>query len=105
MFFNFKVLFLLFSSSQSERIVSFLFGGDIYGIKHFFMLDERRLDEIITEEITKADVERIAINKVNDIYRSKEFKKAVKELTADVIENLYKTLWQKSSTWKGGISR
>lgn len=69
------------------------------------MLTEERIDQIISEEIKKSDVENIANNKISASYNSKEFKNAVSKIAADVIEDLYKTLWNRSSTWKGVIAR
>lgn len=69
------------------------------------MISDRRIDEIITEEINKTDVESIINRKLSSSYDSREFKKAVKDITAEVIEDLYKTLWNRSSMWKGGVSR
>ena len=69
------------------------------------MISERRINEIIAEEINKTDVESIVSRKLSSSYDTKEFKKAVKEITAEVIEDLYRTLWNRSSTWKGGVVR
>ena len=69
------------------------------------MVSEERINEIITEEINKTDVESIVSRKLSSSYESREFKKAVKEITAEVIEDLYRTLWNRSSTWKGGVTR
>lgn len=69
------------------------------------MVSNKRIDEIITEEINKTDVESIVSRKLSSSYDSREFKKAVREITAEVIEDLYKTLWNRSSLWKGGVAR
>lgn len=69
------------------------------------MISDKRIDEIITEEINKTDVESIVSRKLSSAYDSREFKKAVKEITAEVIEDLYRTLWNRSSTWRGGVVR
>ena len=60
---------------------------------------------VINEEISKNDVESIVSRKLSSSYDSRDFKKVVKEITAEVIEDLYRTLWNRSSTWKGGITR
>jgi aspartate/glutamate racemase len=65
------------------------------------MISEKRLNQIITEEISKTDVENIVSRKLD----SNDFKKSVKEIVADVIEDLYRTLWNRSSTWRGGVTR
>lgn len=69
------------------------------------MISDRRINEIITEEINKNDVESIVSNRLSSAYNSRDFKKAVKDITAEVIEDLFRTLWNRSSTWKGGVTR
>ena len=69
------------------------------------MISEDRIRQIINEEINKTEVESIVSNRISSAYNSRDFKKAVKEITAEVIEDLFKTLWNRSSMWKGGITR
>ena len=63
------------------------------------------IGKILREEISKLDVENTVSSKISSSYDSREFKKAVKGIVADVIEDLYRTLWNRSSTWKGGLTR
>ena len=44
-------------------------------------------------------------SKLSSSYDSSDFKSAVRKVAADVIEDLYKTLWNRSSTWKNGVTR
>jgi hypothetical protein len=69
------------------------------------MISENILDQIISEEISKSDVNSIVANKISSSYDSKEFERKVKEIVADAIEDLYKTLFNRSSSWKGGVVR
>lgn len=69
------------------------------------MISENRIRDIINEEITKTEVESMVSKRISSEYGSKDFKKAVKEITAEVIEDLFRTLWNRSSTWKGGVVR
>jgi hypothetical protein len=69
------------------------------------MISENRIREIINEEISKTEVESIVSNRLSSAYNSRDFKRAVKEVTAEVIEDLFRTLWNRSSAWKGGITR
>jgi hypothetical protein len=69
------------------------------------MISENRIREIINEELSKTEVESIVSNRLSSAYNSRDFKKAVKDITADVIEDLFRTLWNRSSTWKGGVTR
>jgi hypothetical protein len=69
------------------------------------MISESRLDKIISEEISKSDVNSIVASKISSSYDSKEFERKVKEIVADAIEDLYKTLFNRSSSWKGGVVR
>ena len=69
------------------------------------MISDNRIKEIINEELSKTEVESIVSNRLSSAYNSRDFKKAEKEITAEVIEDLYRTLWNRSSTWKGGVTR
>lgn len=69
------------------------------------MISDKRISQIINEEISKTEVESIVSNRISSAYDSRDFKKAVREISAEVIEDLFKTLWNRSSTWKGGITR
>ena len=69
------------------------------------MVSDNRIREIINEEINKTEVEAIVSNRLSSSYNSRDFKKAVKEISAEVLEDLFRTLWNRSSTWKGGITR
>lgn len=65
-------------------------------------MNEQRIRQIINEELTKAEVESMISRKIDSSYNSREFEKVIKDITAKVIENLFKTLWNRSSSWKGG---
>lgn len=69
------------------------------------MISENRIDKIISEEISKADVENIVSRKINSEYSSRDFDKAVRKVVTDTVEDLFKTLWNRSSSWKGGLKR
>ena len=69
------------------------------------MISENRINQIISEEISKTEVNSIVANKISSSYDSKEFERKVKQIVADTIEDLYKTLFNRSSSWKGGITR
>lgn len=69
------------------------------------LLSDERINQIIKEEITKTEVESIVSNRISSGYDSRDFKKAVKDIAAEVIEDLFKTLWNRSNSWKGGITR
>jgi hypothetical protein len=69
------------------------------------MVSDNRISEIINEEINKTEVDSIVSNRLSSSYNTREFKKAVKDITAEVIEDLFRTLWNRSSTWKGGVTR
>lgn len=69
------------------------------------MLNEERLHQIISEEITKTEVTKIVNDKIASEFGSSGFESKVREIVADVIENLYRTLWNRSSVWKGQVKR
>ena len=67
-------------------------------------IDENTLYKIINEELSKSDVSSMIISKFEDKLSSREFKKKVKEIAADVVNEIFKILWQRNSFWKPAVS-
>ena len=72
---------------------------------HMKMISENRIDQIISEEISKTDVNNAIASKLSSSYDSREFKRAVREVVADALEDLYRTLFNRSSSWRGGVAK
>ena len=60
---------------------------------------------ILKEDMTKSEVNSIVKNQMDSTLSSKDFEKRIKEIAADVLNDLFKILWQRNSTWKSNISR
>lgn len=69
------------------------------------MINNKRLHRIIKEELSKTEVNSMIDRKLDNSLDSRDFKDAVKKISASVISELFKTLWQRNSTWMGTISR
>lgn len=63
-------------------------------------LTEEKLHNLIREELTKIEVTSIIKDKISSSIDSTEFKKKVKEISAEVVSNLFRTLWQQNNMWK-----
>ena len=77
----------------------------IYIKQNIIMISDKKLHKIIQEELSKTEVNSMIDKKINGSLDSNDFKKAVKKISAAVISELFKTLWQRNSTWVGTISR
>ena len=64
------------------------------------VLTETYLREIITEEMTKGEISSLIASKLGDNLNSRDFKRKVKEIAADVVSEIFKILWQRNSFWK-----
>lgn len=64
------------------------------------VITESLLQKVIKEELSKSDVNAMINAKLDNQLNSREFKKKVKELAADVVSEIYKILWQRNSMWK-----
>lgn len=69
------------------------------------MIDGNKIRSIIEEELTKTEVNSLINNKVDSILNSNDFKKKVKEITADVLEDLYRTMYQKKTFWQSSVKK
>ena len=55
---------------------------------------------LIHEEVSKSDINSLITSKLEQNLDSREFKKKVKEIAAEIVSNLFRTLWQQNSMWK-----
>lgn len=62
------------------------------------MNNKHKLISLITEELKKSDV-------IDIINKDKDFEKRVKKITADVVTDLFRVLWQHNSIFKGLADR
>jgi hypothetical protein len=67
------------------------------------ILSEEALKSVIEEELSKNDISSMISSKLDSQLTSREFKKAVKSLAADVVSEVFKILWQRESFWKNSI--
>ena len=68
-------------------------------------INEKKLQQIISEELSKSDVNSMISSKINSALSSRDFKQKVKELSSEVVSELFKILWQRNSFWKSTVSR
>lgn len=69
------------------------------------MIDEEKIRILVKEELTKAEVNSLINNKVDSILQSNEFKRKVKAIAADVLEDLYRTMYQKKAFWQSSVKQ
>lgn len=67
------------------------------------MVSERRINEIIKEELTKAEVNSMIDSKLSSYNSDKDLKKTIRAVAADVLDDLFHELWRKSGFWKAPI--
>lgn len=65
----------------------------------YMTINESVIKDIIEEELTRSDVNSI----ISDKMSSQEFKKKVKELASEVVNELFKILWQRNTLWKSSV--
>jgi hypothetical protein len=66
---------------------------------------DERVKQIIVEELTKAEVKGMISSEFDSMLKSNEFDKKVKEISAKVVEELYKILWTRKNFWSDLIKR
>jgi hypothetical protein len=64
------------------------------------IISESIVRNIIEEELTKSDVNSMITDKMS----SQEFKRKVKGIAADVVNELFKILWQRNTLWKSSVA-
>lgn len=67
-------------------------------------LDEQA-QRILVEELTKSEVRNMIASELSSNMSSRDFEKAVSEISAKVIEKLFKTLWERRTFWNSSINK
>ena len=57
----------------------------------------------INEEITKSEISDIVDSELTSFLKEKDFEKRVKEITASVMEDFFKMMYNRRSFWKSEI--
>lgn len=81
----------------------FLLFKSIYIIKYCVMKSNKDIYRLINEELSKSEVVSLIQNKIDSNMSSKDFEKKVKEISASVLDELFKILWQRNSFWKNSV--
>lgn len=66
-------------------------------------MTEERLRQIILEELTRQDVKSMIDSKLDSYIKEREFKKKVRSIAVDVLEDLFKEMWRKNGFWKNSL--
>lgn len=66
-------------------------------------MNENRIRHMVLEELSKQEVRNIINSKLNDYIKEREFKKAVRQVAADVLEDFFKEAWRKNGFWKNQL--
>ena len=81
----------------------FLLFKSIYIIKYCVMKSNKDIYRLINEELSKSEVASLLQSKIDSNMSSKDFEKKVKEISASVLDELFKILWQRNSFWKNSV--
>ena len=67
------------------------------------MTEREKIKNIIKEELSKSEVNAMIASKIDDVYSSRDFEKAVKKVSSEIIRTLFRTLWQHNSVWANTV--
>ncbi len=66
-------------------------------------MNENRLQQIIREELSRQEVKSMIDSKLDEYLTEREFKKKVRSIAVDVLEDLFKEMWRKNGFWKNSL--
>lgn len=67
------------------------------------MKSNKDIYKLINEEMSRSEITSLINSKINSNMSSKDFEKKVKEISASVLNELFKLLWQRNSFWKNSV--
>ena len=57
----------------------------------------------INEELTRAEIRSMIDSMVSDYLKERDFEKKVTEITVDVVEKFFRTMYNKRNFWKSEL--
>lgn len=69
------------------------------------MNNNDKIHLLIKEELTKTEITNIVMSKLSSELSGESFERKIKKIAAKVVEELFKTLWQKRSFWQNDIRK
>ena len=67
------------------------------------VIKESVIKNIIKEELSKSEVNTLISNKLDSFLDSRDFDKAVKKISSEIIRTLFKVLWQHNNVWASTV--
>jgi hypothetical protein len=61
---------------------------------------KRKIKTIVNEELNKSDVKNMIDSQIEKFTKENNFKKMVREIAVDVIDDFFQQMWHKKSFWK-----
>ena len=89
-------------SPALRNVGDFAFNG-LFIVKKCLIMNESRMHQIILEELSKQEVKSMIDAKLDSYIKERDFKKEVRKITADVIEDFFKEMWRKNGFWKNSL--
>lgn len=69
------------------------------------MLNEEKIKKLVVEELSKNDVRGIINDKFASLMKDSDFKKEVRAIAVDVIDDFFKEMYTRKGFWKSGLKR
>ena len=69
------------------------------------MLKEEKIKKLVVEELSKNDVRGIINDKFASLMKDSDFKKEVRAIAVDVIDDFFKEMYTRKGFWKSGLKR
>lgn len=69
------------------------------------MKNNLKINELVEKSLNKNEIRNLISSELSSNMNSKEFKDKVKEISAKVIEELYKILWTRKGFWSDAIKK
>lgn len=66
-------------------------------------ITEKEIKDILQEELSKQEVRNMIDDKLSAYLKDREFKKQIRNIAVDVIDDFFHEMWRKNGFWKNPI--
>ena len=65
--------------------------------------EERYVRNLIREELSKSEVRGMITTALDNFLKERELRKRIRELSAEILEDFFRQMWQRKGFWQSGI--
>lgn len=66
-------------------------------------VSDKKIRQMLKEELSKQEVKNLIDSKLSEYVSNNEFKKKIRNMAVDVLDDFFREMWRKNGFWKNPL--